>query len=192
MLTDLPVNLSRLARVPPPSDAWRAACSDRVDARLACAGALRRARTLHAWNEVALRGGPVPADVDVAELPVALQAARGLREDDPELRRFGEELEFLDALRRGVTLLAASPGRDAAAEALDPLLRAAELRGERADVHLDCAVALERLGSPAASKALSRALAACPRLAETPEGARARRLGLSDASWGILLGSAGR
>jgi hypothetical protein len=67
--------------------------------------------------------------------------------------------------------------------ALEPLLTAAESRPERADVHLYTAVALGRIGSPAASSALARALELCPRLASTSEGARARGLGLSDAAW---------
>ncbi len=84
---------------------------------------------------------------------------------------------FLRALRSGVSLLrdrSVSTARDALAE----LLVAAELRDERADVHLYLAVALERVGSSAAGAALRTALDLCPNLARTAPGRRAVELGL--------------
>ena len=67
--------------------------------------------------------------------------------------------------------MASSTERAAAEAALEPLGSAVVLRRERADVHLYTAIALERLGSRTADKALAEALARCPKLALTPEEA---------------------
>jgi hypothetical protein len=70
-------------------------------------------------------------------------------------------------------------------------VNAASWRRERGDVHLYVALAFERLGeAPAARAALSRALTICPGIARTPEGRRARELGLSDESWSRAESSA--
>ena len=140
--------------------------------------ALRHARELFAIEEARMRGLDLPAQAGAA---AELARARDLAPLDPEVQAFVEEREFLDVLRRGVSALASDP-----AGALPDLVRAAELRGERADVHLYLALALEKTGSSAAPKALAAALARCPRIALTREGLRARQLGLSDASWAAL------
>jgi len=165
LLGDLPANLGWLrehATALP--EAWRVSAE-----RLAGVRALHLARERLAVEEARLRG-----------LAIALPAAEPgeLPGDDPEVRAFVEEREFLASIRRGVAALA----NDAQA-ALPDLVRAAELRRERADVHLYLAVALEKLGNPSAVKALQAALERCPTIARTKEGARARQLGLSDAAW---------
>ena len=99
------------------------------------------------------------------------------------MREFADEVAFLQDLRDGVALLAGDPSRDAAIAALDPLTRAAQARKERGDVHAYVAVALSRIGSPAALKAIDAALARCPRLAETDVGRRAKDLGLTPDLW---------
>src|SRR6185436_16077202 len=90
--------------------------------RLAGVRALHLARERFAIEEARLRGLAL-------ELP---QAEPGpLPADDPEVRAFAEEREFLEVLRRGVARLSGDPQG-----ALPDLVRAAELRRERGDVHL--------------------------------------------------------
>jgi hypothetical protein len=85
-----------------------------------------------------------------------------------------DEQHFLEHLRSGVAALTQDP-RTAA----DELLSAAELRPERADVHLYVSAAMQRLHiDRAAQAALARALELCPRALETPAGVRASKLGL--------------
>jgi spermidine synthase len=178
LLGDLPLNLGWLRERAAglPAD-WQA-----EGERAAGLRALRRARELDAVEEARLRGLALEAQGDLgAELARARQLAAG----DPELLLFEEEREFLERLRRGVAALASDPAR-----ALPDLVRAAELRRERADVHLYLAVALERTGDSAAAKALAAALERCPGIARTREGRRARQLGLSDAAWSDLQRSA--
>jgi hypothetical protein len=172
LLGDLPANLAWLraheTELPP---AWRV-----HGARLAGVRSLHLARERFAIEEARLRGLAL-------DLPQAMPGP--LPADDPEVRAFTEEREFLDALRRGVGRLGSDPQG-----ALPDLVRAAELRRERGDVHLYLAVALEQTGNPNAAKALAAALERCPGIARTREGARARQLGLSDAAWGQLERSA--
>jgi hypothetical protein len=177
LLGDLPSNLASLREAPQLPEEWHA------DARLVEGlRALRHARELFAIEEARLRGLALePAPGAAAELA----RARELAPADPEVREFAEEREFLEALRRGVSALSSDPER-----ALADLVRAAELRRERGDVHLYLAVALEKTGNPNAAKALAAALLRCPAIARTREGARARQLGLSDAAWGQLERSA--
>lgn len=168
LLGDLPANLGWLreheTELPP---GWREHGQRREGVR-----ALHLARENFAIEEARLRGLKL-------ELPQAVPGP--LPVDDPEVRAFAEEREFLDVLRRGVSALGSDP-----AGALPDLVRAVELRRERADVHLYLAVALEKTGNLSAGKALAAALERCPAIARTREGARARQLGLSDVGWAAL------
>lgn len=135
--------------------------------------ALWRARLAFAAQEARLRGVS-DARFDSLDLERELDAARTEDPHSPELKALVREVEFVEALRVGVNLLASD-----AQLALPSLVKAAELQPERADVHLYLAVALQKLKSKAAPRALERALSLCPRLAETREAERARALGLT-------------
>ncbi|MBK7644013.1 MAG: hypothetical protein IPJ19_13345 [Planctomycetes bacterium] len=173
LLGDLPANLGAWHGTPKLPERWHA------DPNLVEAfRALRHARELFAVEEARLRGLDVPPEPGAA---AELARATRLAPLDPEVQAFVEEREFLVVLRRGVSQLASDPQA-----ALPDLVRAAELRGERADVHLYLAVALERTGNPNAAKALRAARQRCPQIARTREGLRARQLGLSDAGWASL------
>ncbi len=176
LLGDLPANLAWLREheSPLPAD-WPAA----EPGRAAGLRALRRARELAAREEARLRGLALP------ELQIDPGAGAELAAADPEVILFEQEREFLGALRRGVARLASDPQG-----ALPDLVRAAELRRERADVHLYLALALEKTGNASSAKAIAAALERCPAIARTREGARARQLGLSDAAWETLERSA--
>ena len=77
-----------------------------------------------------------------------------------------------------------SPSLGQTSAALGDLVRAAELRGERADVHLYLGTALALSGvQDGARAALRRARELCPRLDETPPGRRAFELGLLRGAW---------
>lgn len=147
---------------------------DAVELRATLA-ALREARIASAWSEARRRAGS-RSEPDALELAAAafgprLERARA----EPEVALFLAEAEFLDALRRGVAALAQGDAR----AALRDTVRAAELRGERADVHLYVAACLARMGERAAAQAaLARAERTCPRWRETAVGQRALRLGL--------------
>jgi len=145
--------------------------------------ALRAARRANAESEAYLRSVQGISARAADEAREQLARARGLAPNDPEVREFNEEMSFLDDLRAGVAALAADSSRESAIAALDPLTLAAQARYERADVHAYVAVALSRMGSPAAEKAWDVALARCPRLAETDAGRRARDLGLAQDLW---------
>jgi len=145
--------------------------------------ALRSARRSHAEYEAYLRSVPGIAQRAAEEMRGHVVRANELAPNDPEVRAFTEEIDFLDDLRAGVAALAADSSREAAIAALEPLTRAAQARTERADVHAYVAAALSRAGSPTAAKAWDAALARCPRLAETDAGKRARDLGLAPDLW---------
>jgi hypothetical protein len=173
LLGDLPVNLRTLAAAesPPP---WEA-LGEPARARWAGLRALGRARVAHALDEARARGVSLPG-MGEPDLGVALdQARQSLRSEDPALSHFVDEVTFLGALRRGVARL----GAGEPLEALGPLTTAAELRPERADVHLYLAAALQAQGAEsAAAAAWSAARERCPRILETSAGARALALGL--------------
>lgn len=181
LLLDLPRNLARLRGLATdPSAAWLAQAGSGARERWRGFQALRKAREDQALSEARLRGaGDSRASGESAAIPLTF----GVIEGDPEVVGFRADISFLDALRRGVSLLTTDRSRNGAELALAALIEAAEARPERADVHLYVAVALERLESPATDKALERALTIAPRLASTNEGRRARSLGLSDARW---------
>ncbi len=131
------------------------------------------------------------ARIEAAEYEARLRRAAGLQAEPfensktcRELASMGEggklsramldEQRFLAHLRAGVAAITLDPR-----SAVDRLLSAAELRPERADVHLYVAAALQRLGSArGAAAALARALELCPRALETPAGRRAAGFGL--------------
>jgi len=183
LLADLPRNLGFLrALSSPPPEEWLAAAGPEVARGLDGMRALRGAREAHADSEARMRGWS-GAPADAPALQASLAAARALLGDDPELADLESELAFLSDLRAGVSALASDPSPEGARSALHRLLSSARERPLRADVHLYAAAALERLGDPAAERELSLALEACPRIARTAEGRRARSLGLSDAAW---------
>lgn len=185
LLLDLPRNLPVEDELHGP-EAWR----DAKDIRARGLLELRHARVAFARAEARLRGVQDSYEFESVDGPTRLSRALVLAPEDPEVRRFAEEIAFLDDLRAGVAALAADSSRDAAVLALDPLTRAAQARKERGDVHAYVAVALSRMGSPAAVKALDAALERCPRLAETDVGRRVQSLGLSPELWKRAVASA--
>ena len=165
----LPANLGRLARLRVAEADWLApSTGDEREAQ----GALLAARIALAEIERDLARGSLTVDAAEreAEAAVAFAAAPG----DREVRDLALHVAFLWALRGGVARLQAGDPHGA----LDELVLAAELRGERADVHLYLAAAFAELGlAEGAERALAAALERCPRAAETPAGARVRSLG---------------
>lgn len=149
--------------------------NDPRDALARALSALREARIAHGWREARRRGGELDS-VSARELVrTALGAEAALAARDPEVRALLDELEFLEQLRAGVAALGVNDARGG----LRGCLRAAELRPERADVHLYVAAALHALGQTAgAQAALAKAQQLCPRWRETSQGQRALRLGL--------------
>jgi len=188
LLLDLPLNLGSLPeRTAHDSSPFEIATNDAATGRAADGQReLRAARVAHAYREAELRGARSEHSTS-ARFEAHLVLARTLLVGDPDLARFEAEVNFLADIRSGVSALSSSSARMAAQTALEPLISAAESRSERADVHLYNAIALERLGSKAAAKALERALKACPKLAATPEAQNARKLFMSDALWQKLV-----
>ncbi len=185
VLSDLPRNLAALEACE--REPWHGLELPALDRQIQGRAALRAARRAHAWLEV-LRVDPEaavdPAEAGESYLAERLRRATELLGDDTELREFVEHVEFLDRLRLGVGLLTAAAAGQAVEprSVVDPLTRAAELRPERADVHVYNAAAFAVLGfDEAARKAAAVAVAACPRVAETPAGRRAIALGLPAA-----------
>lgn len=176
VLTWLPTNLESLARwsTSPP---WNG--DPTADATLHAARAVLEARIALGWSEIEVRTGRLDA---AAARERALAALTGLTSEQlrlPCVSQLRQELDFTASVRLGIAHLNAGELR----AALDELLRAAELRSERADVHAYVAAVLERAGKhEAAAAALKRALSICPRLYETPVGDRLRGLGLAPAS----------
>ncbi|HUR29287.1 MAG TPA: hypothetical protein VM509_13955, partial [Planctomycetota bacterium] len=167
----LRVNLTRVEELAgDPSPAWvrTPGAEERIDvARL-----LLAARIEAAEEEATLRG--LPATARRTESALDQLELRG----KDTIGRLGvallEERTYLALLRRGVASIERDPGR-----AADDLLSAAELRRERADVHLYVAAALARQGNADAARAAqARALELCPRVLDTPAGLRASKLGL--------------
>ena len=145
--------------------------------------AIREAREAHARAEARLRGYAASPS-DAPDLEESIERARRRGPGDPDLVDLEDEIRFLAELRAGVSLLGTDRTREGAALALPHLLNAASWRRERGDVHLYAAAAFERLGEePAARAAVAKALAICPGIAGTKEGARARELGISDRTW---------
>jgi spermidine synthase len=144
-----------------------------VGARAGSVRALARARVVHARAERDLRtGARAPGELRAA-VDQALRPA--LQDADAEVADFVRDVRFLRAIRDGVSRLAQSDPRAASAALID----AADLAPERADVHLYLALALQQLEvGEGARAALERARELCPRILETPAGARALSLGL--------------
>ena len=178
-LTWMPLNLERVrARAVEPPASWEAALPAGSGRRLAALRELPAARIALARGELDLVTRvrvehEVANDVRRALAPLLAGAA-----DDPEVRELAAGVEFLASLRRGVAALAGGDARGAAGD----LVRAAELRPERADTHLYLAAALAHLGvDDGARKAAARAVELCPRVVETPPGRRVLALGLDPA-----------
>jgi spermidine synthase len=176
VLAWLPRNLrDLLAESCPPPDGW---LLDEADlARWRAHAALREARLVLARGELELRSGAT----DDAAFPAAVVAALGpaleAAERDPEVAELLQELEFRTSLRAGEAALRSGQIDD---PGIERLVRAAELRPERADVHLYLAAAWRQRGDVRlAQAALYRALDLCPRAFETPAGLRARAYGLT-------------
>ena len=139
---------------------------------------LREARRILGWSELELRLGRLDAAAARERALAPLESVAQRWRGDPELVTFREEVEFLHAMRTGV----ASLSRGQVGEALDNLLRSAELRPARADAHAYVAAALHASGKDLAARAAAqRARELCPRIAETPQGERALKLGLPPA-----------
>jgi spermidine synthase len=168
----LPRNLELItthASEPP----WPAADAD--DGLARAVRGLREARIALGWREARRRRGESDGREGREIAATALGELDGPASSDGEIRAFLEEVEFLDALRRGVAALAAGDARGA----LRDCLRAAELRPERGDTHLYLATVFSALGEArAAAAALAKATELCPRWRETAAGQRALRLGL--------------
>ncbi|MCY3002043.1 MAG: hypothetical protein NTV21_09575 [Planctomycetota bacterium] len=163
----LPQNLEKLEQLRSPLP-WGGS----KDAALA---SLREARIAQAWAEVELRRRTMTPEAARERSLLNLDAIPAAQRNDPEVRAFVDEVEFLFGLRSGI---AALTGGDALA-ALSALVRSAELRPERGDVHAYVALALWHGGNEsAARKAAERAVKTCPRIAETPAGLRCLTLGL--------------
>jgi Flp pilus assembly protein TadD len=99
-------------------------------------------------------------------------------EVDPETRAFLAEVRLQELRLEGARALGVSQP----SAALRSFLDAIDLSGNRADLHLLAAVALEQLGEgPAARAAADRALSLCPRLLETLPGRTALGLARKDS-----------
>jgi len=172
ILTWLPANLERLLAIagePPWPDA------DTQSAKLV--HALHEARLAKARTEYELRAGQLTSEQAGAQSLAALSPFGAAARGDAEVREFLGEIEYLLALRKGVDALQHDT------DAVQPLLRAAELRPERADSHLYLGIALTRAGSAQAARAaLAKARELCPRIADTSAGHFAQELGLERAA----------
>jgi hypothetical protein len=191
LLGDLPANLAFLRELGSAApEPWLSASGTGAETLARGLARLRAAREAHARAEARLRGHD-DARSGVPDLAEALADARRLAPGDPEVADLEREIAFLSEVRAGVSLLASDRARDGALMALPHLVNAATWRRERGDVHLYNAVAFERLGeSGPARAALAKALEICPGIARTPEGRRARDLGLSEASWATAIRAA--
>ncbi len=198
LLSDLPRNLATLrALAGPLPEAWRAAGGAEPERRREAVALVREAR--EAMEAARARAALAPAARGESEFTgaeaarealaglaacserdplVLLERARERAPSEPALLRLEARLEFEAALREGYALLASGGDERALGEAAARLVRAVQLRPERADAHAYLGAALRRLGSDRAQGELARALELCPRLAETPVGARLARLGV--------------
>ncbi len=178
-LFDLPLNLARLReREGALPDAWRGALGEGAADPVAGVRWLRRAREAWGVERAASLGLPVPARPLERDVDGALERARAALGASPELLALEREVGAARARSSGLARLAADPSPVAAREAALRLREAARIYPERADAHLFMAVALERMGEPAAAEqALALALELCPRVLETSPGKSAANLG---------------
>lgn len=155
-----------------PSD-WRSAVGPAADRFVRAGALLAGARIEAAGLEARLRRGEGSQALPFENSQTCRELA-SMVEGGKLSRALIDEQRFLAQLRAGVAAITLDPRA-----AADLLLSAAELRPERADVHLYIAAALQRLGSArGAAAALARALKLCPRALETPAGKRAAGFGL--------------
>ena len=199
LLSDLPRNLASLRRrgVELPVG-WRAAAGEELDRRREAVALVREAR--EALEAQRSRGSLAPAargesDYTSSELarevlsdlgacsqaePLELlRRARALAPTEPALLRLESRLEFEASLRDGYALLASAVGERQLGEAATRLVRAVQLRPERADARAYLGAALVLLGSERGAGELGTALEFCPRLGETVVGERLARLGVT-------------
>lgn len=168
VLAWLPLNLERL-EAHATSLAWG------EPEREHALAAVREARRALGWGEFELRRGELDAQAARARALAPIQSLDRRWRNDPEVRAVHGEIEFLYGMRAGVGELA----RNSPRAALEALLSAAGARPLRADVHAYVAAALWASGEREAAQAAGqRAVMLCPRLAQTPQGARALALGL--------------
>jgi spermidine synthase len=178
-LSWLPRNLAAMReREEDPPRSWRsgldAAGRDRVEGMAAA----RRVREALAVRAAEMAGLLLEDPRLLRELDLHLSDALQRAWEDAGVRALALEAEFTIARQRGLLALSALPGAEGGRASVGDLLRAAELRPGRGDVHLHLAVALERIGElEGARHALERALELCPGLARTPAWEQARRLG---------------
>ena len=180
-IADLPRNLARLRSLaqPLPLEWWLVLGTGAED-RLRGVALLREAREAYAVEHAASLG------VELSEANLArdseslLEEARRLLGNEPELLRLEAEIEFDTDLLRAKLLLAGDKSQEGSAAAAALLSRAVALRPERADVHAYLSVAMQRLGSDRAPKAMTKALELCPRLLET-------RVGEQLTAWGVAI-----
>jgi hypothetical protein len=192
LLADPPRNMAYLRSIgarPPRS--WVIAAGPGADLEIDGLAALRAAREAEARREIRLRGWTGDAGYGPS-LEESLARAREKCPNDPEVSDLEEEIAFFDNMNAGVSLLKGDPSHESARRALPFFLAALRARPARGDVHLYVSVALGLLQDPAADRELEVALRICPGIARTPEGRRARTLGLSDAAWSRAEDSAAR
>ena len=175
VLARLPENLRRLRELESePPKRWLLSLGSEAYLRLDGARLLHRA--VEAWHRqrAAGMGAALPPAPHLDAFPLALAAAASAIPDDAEFQAFDRSRRFDEARMAGyLTLLQ----RRSPKQAFELLITAAELRPERADVHLFVAIAAERLKQASVSLAAARRAAElCPRLLETPQGAAAKRL----------------
>ncbi|MFN0243120.1 MAG: spermidine synthase [Planctomycetota bacterium] len=187
-LADLPRNLGALRVVSEAPPASWLASADRTAAAVSLGARVRAAREAHAWSEVLLRAPAIASSDEEAIRATAhaLDALPALARESVDSRELSDEIEFLASLRRGVSELAADGSQTSARVARAPLERALALRPERGDARLYLAVALQRDGDPRAETLLRELAERSPGIARTPEGLRARSLGLLEGSWRAL------
>lgn len=188
-LSDLPHNLGVLRHAhgdPPPR--WLAAVGPSAAELVSIGRRVRAAREAQAWSEVVLRAPAIARSGEAAirETASALGELTALALHSADARELSAEVEFLATLRRGVSELASDASQTSARVARAPLERALALRPERGDVRLYLAVALQRDLDPRAETLLRELAERSPGIARTPEGLRARALGLSEDSWRAL------
>jgi len=184
VLSWLPSNLDRtLARASAAPAAWGPAPGSDGERLSGGVRALHRARVEHARSELEQLLGRATLETPAQALAPALEPLRRATAD-PEIAAFLEEVEFLLRLRKGVLWLQTPGGRARDGAAVEELVRAAELRPERADVHAYLAAALKRAGAADGARAAARrAEELCPGIAETPEGKRALGWGVAEEWW---------
>ncbi|MFT7676502.1 MAG: spermidine synthase [Planctomycetota bacterium] len=168
----LPNNLASLrARESDPPAGWELAHTQAARERRAGVRALHRAREAFERERFRL---PQVAGLQAFRTHAA-EAARSLS-GDPEWLHLARTAAFESARQEGLLLLRSGSWKGA----MERLLSAAEIRPERADIHLYVALAADGLrDTQAALGALRHSLRLCPGLLETAPGQVATQIGFS-------------